>query len=198
MDVLRVAFATVWLLGLAVFLGRQVVLGLKTGKIAYSRPRRYCHRSANPVGFWLLMLLFGAVALGLFLAWLHVLFPSFPGSLVARSDLRVVGGLVGGHVESNTPIDLELQQRAAANRAAALELISKSKPPSLIAAQILVGFALLMLALVAAASYKAHLDPAPYIAAVAILAVGFIAGWMFRMQRRVEALIQLVVQDRAV
>ena len=54
-------------------------------------------------------------------------------------------------------------------------------------------FVLLMLGLIAAATYTTGANPAPYIAAAFIAVVGFLAGWMFRMQRRVEALVQLVI-----
>jgi hypothetical protein len=98
-------------------------------------------------------------------------------------------------MRQNTPLDVELQQRTAARRAAALNLIAKTKPLSLVAAQIPVWFALVLLALLAAASYKTRVNPAPYIAVVLIPAIGWITGCMIRMQRRMEALVQLVVQD---
>jgi hypothetical protein len=98
-------------------------------------------------------------------------------------------------VEPNTPLDVELQQRTAARRAAALELIAKTKPLSVAAVQIPVWFALVVLALLAAASYKTRINPAPYMAVVLIPAIGYITGCIVRMQRRMEALVQLVVQD---
>ena len=98
-------------------------------------------------------------------------------------------------MEPDTPIDRELQQRSAARRAAALELLNKTKPLSVITAQIPVWFALALLALIAATSYETRLNPAPYIAVVLIPAIGYLTGCIARMQRRMEALVQLVIQD---
>jgi hypothetical protein len=98
-------------------------------------------------------------------------------------------------MEPNTPLDVELQQRTAARHAAALELIAKTKPLSVVTAQIPVWFALVLLAFLAAASYKTRINPAPYIALVLIPAILSITGCIVRMQRRMEALVQLVLQD---
>lgn len=96
-------------------------------------------------------------------------------------------------MESNTPLDIELQQRAAAARAAALELIARTKPRSAVAAQIP---AVVLLALLAALSYTTGLNAAPYIALVLIPPLLYLTGCIVRMQRRMEALVQLVVQDK--
>jgi hypothetical protein len=98
-------------------------------------------------------------------------------------------------MEPNTPLDVELEQRAVIRRAAALELIAKTKPLSVVTGQIPIWFALVVLALVAALSYKTHLNPAPYIAFVLIPAILWISGCLIRMQRRMEALVQLVAPD---
>ncbi len=76
MHALRLALVTLVLLGSAYFLGKEIVSGLHTGKIAYSRRRRYCHRLQNPAGFWLLVIFFSGIILVMFAIWLRVVLPS--------------------------------------------------------------------------------------------------------------------------
>jgi hypothetical protein len=79
MHAARLLLVTAICLGFAFFLGREIWLGLKTGKVAYSRGNRlYCHRSKNPWGFWFLVILFsGFIAMSLVL-WLRVLITQSP------------------------------------------------------------------------------------------------------------------------
>ncbi len=99
--------------------------------------------------------------------------------------------IMGSHVEPNTPLDIELQQRRAGRRAAAVELIAKTKPLSTFP----IWFALVMLALVAALTLKTRINQVPYLEGLLISTIGWITGCIIRIQRRIEALVQLVVQS---
>lgn len=79
MHALRLLVVTLVLVGIAYFLGKEVVVGLKTGKIAYSKSRRYCHRLRNPAGFWSLVILFSGIVLTMLVTWLRVVMPSVGG-----------------------------------------------------------------------------------------------------------------------
>ncbi len=76
MHALRLLLITLVCVGLAYLLTREIVAGLKSGKIAYSRKRLYCHRSKNPLGFWLLVGLFSGIIVMSLAAWLWVVWPS--------------------------------------------------------------------------------------------------------------------------
>ena len=76
MHALRLLLVTLVCLGLAYFLTREIVAGLKSGKIAYSRKRRFCHRAQNPIGFWLLVGLFSGIIVMSLAAWFKVVWSS--------------------------------------------------------------------------------------------------------------------------
>ena len=76
MHALRLSLVTLVFLGSAYFLGKEIVVGLKTGKIAYSKSGRHCHRLHNPAGFWLLVVLFSGIVLMMFAVWLRVVLPA--------------------------------------------------------------------------------------------------------------------------
>jgi hypothetical protein len=59
--------------GLAFFLAREVVLGLRSGRIRYADSHRVCVRSESPVVFWLLVVVFSAFSAGALYACLQVL-----------------------------------------------------------------------------------------------------------------------------
>jgi hypothetical protein len=71
-QILRLVIVTFACLGLGLFLGREILLGLKTGKIAYTASRIYCDRSKSPLSFWLLVVLFTIFGCLAIAAWVHV------------------------------------------------------------------------------------------------------------------------------
>ena len=81
MALLRLGLITVICFGLTYSLGREIVLGITTGKIAYSKLRLQCHRTSNPAGFWSLVALFSLLALAFLLAWALLARPLFRMSL---------------------------------------------------------------------------------------------------------------------
>lgn len=60
MEILRLAVVSIVFGGLAIFLGKVVILGLLSGRIAHSDSESFVDRSTNPVGFWLLVVLFSS------------------------------------------------------------------------------------------------------------------------------------------
>lgn len=50
--------------GLALFLGRILSSGLRSGRIAHSDSSSFCLREKNPFGYWLLVFLFSGILLG--------------------------------------------------------------------------------------------------------------------------------------
>jgi hypothetical protein len=66
MQILRVLVITLVSLGLASLLLCEVVVGLRSGKIAFGRYRQTCTRSKNPFGYWFLafnLVCFAAIAI---------------------------------------------------------------------------------------------------------------------------------------
>lgn len=72
---IRFVFITLIFGWLIYSLWREVVLGARTGRIAYGRRRNVCSRSERPVVFWLLSVMYGGLAALMALAWLFLLAP---------------------------------------------------------------------------------------------------------------------------
>ena len=70
----RLLIVTAVCLGLAVGLGREVVRGLASGKLAHSDSSTYCRRDTNPLGYWALIALFSALAVGSLATWGSVVY----------------------------------------------------------------------------------------------------------------------------
>jgi hypothetical protein len=58
---------------LALFLAREVVIGLRSGRIRYADSHRVCVRSERPIAFWLLVAVFSAFSAAALYACLRVL-----------------------------------------------------------------------------------------------------------------------------
>jgi len=67
---LRQLILTVLCLGLASYMVRVILSGLRSGRIAHSDSSSYCERVRNPVGYWLLIILFTVLAVLAIYAWL--------------------------------------------------------------------------------------------------------------------------------
>ncbi len=61
MELLRIALASLACGALAIFLGRVLLIGLRTGKIAHTDTASFCDRKKNPLGYWLLVGLFSGL-----------------------------------------------------------------------------------------------------------------------------------------
>jgi hypothetical protein len=59
--------------GLAIFLIREVVLGIRLGRMRHTDSRSICSRARSPVFFWFLVTLFSAFSAAALLACLLVL-----------------------------------------------------------------------------------------------------------------------------
>jgi uncharacterized membrane-anchored protein len=59
--------------GLAIFLMREVVLGIRTGRIRHTDSRSICSRAKSPVLFWFLVALFSAFSAAAAIGCLRVL-----------------------------------------------------------------------------------------------------------------------------
>lgn len=88
-----------------------------------------------------------------------------------------------------------MESLVAAKRAAALAVLATTKGGSPFTWQIPIWAALLMLALVAAVSYRTPLNVTPYLVVPLIVGMGWLAAVVFRTQRRLDAAIQLLLQD---
>jgi len=62
MHIVRLVLITLICWSLVWFLCREIRSGVRSGEIAYTRYRWLCRRNSNPVGFWLLVLLFACFA----------------------------------------------------------------------------------------------------------------------------------------
>jgi hypothetical protein len=98
-------------------------------------------------------------------------------------------------MESLVAVLVSLQNQAAANRAAALAVLGKTKERSLFTWQIPTCLALLVLALVAGISYRTPLYVTPYLVVPLIISIAWLAALVLRTQRRLEAAIYLLLQD---
>jgi len=58
MELIRLAFTTLLCGGLAVFLARVLLIGLRTGRIAHTDTSSFCEKKKNPFGYWFLVSLF--------------------------------------------------------------------------------------------------------------------------------------------
>jgi hypothetical protein len=64
MSIIRLIVACVVCGGLAFYLGHVIIYGLKTGQVRHTDSSGACRKSHNPVGYWLLILLFSLIAIG--------------------------------------------------------------------------------------------------------------------------------------
>lgn len=69
MELLRIALVSLVCGALAIFLGRVLLIGLRTGKIAHTDTDSFFDIKKNPLGYWLLVGLF----FGLFSTSVYVL-----------------------------------------------------------------------------------------------------------------------------
>jgi hypothetical protein len=90
---------------------------------------------------------------------------------------------------------VSLQNQAAAKRAATLAVLATTQERSPFTWQTPIWFALLMLALVAAISYRTPLYVTPYLVVPLIIGIGWLAAVVLRTQRRLEAAIHLLLHD---
>lgn len=77
MSLLRVVLVTLVCLGLGLYLGRVVIAGLVSGKVAYRDSKSVCARRTNPAGYWSLIVLFAAVTVISFVMWGKVVYEAF-------------------------------------------------------------------------------------------------------------------------
>ena len=98
-------------------------------------------------------------------------------------------------MESLVAVLVSIQNQAAANRAAALAVLGKTNERSPFTWQIPICLALLMLALVAAISYRTPLYVTPYLVVPLIIGIGWLAALVLRTQRRLEAAVHLLLQE---
>jgi hypothetical protein len=63
MQLLRFLIVCIILGSLAFFLGRVVIRGLKTGKIAHTDSSSFCLKKQNPIRFWLFVIFFSGIIL---------------------------------------------------------------------------------------------------------------------------------------
>ncbi len=60
LQILRIIFMTAVVGWLSWFLGKTVIVGIRTGTIRHTDSTRVCRRSSNPIGYWFLVVLFSA------------------------------------------------------------------------------------------------------------------------------------------
>ena len=72
MSVLRLLVTTIVCLGLALFLGRVVIVGLISGQVAHTNSSAVCSRRRNPVGYWALIALFSVIVVASVIALCRV------------------------------------------------------------------------------------------------------------------------------
>ena len=99
-------------------------------------------------------------------------------------------------MQEETPLELEQRNRAARRREQALAAIQRFRPLSVWGQTAVLSFELAMVLLVTFASFLAPLhNPTQSLSVVLVVMIFFVAGNAMRTQRRLGALIELVMQD---
>jgi hypothetical protein len=94
-------------------------------------------------------------------------------------------------MQMDTPVDAALRQNTLDSRAKALDTLERTSRPSILALLVPVWLALAFAILVA---FLPSPKP-PFVAGMLAMAIALIAVSMIRAQRRLDALVNLVVQD---
>ena len=77
MSALRIVAATLIYGGFVLLLGRTVLSGLRSGRVARTDSSSFCWRRDNPLGYWALIVLFSGMVLGCIFAWVQVMWDVF-------------------------------------------------------------------------------------------------------------------------
>jgi len=70
MTILRIIIGTIVCWYFVIFLGKNIYLGLKFGKINYKDSTSVCVKNKNPLGFWSLIVLFLGFISMFFVVWI--------------------------------------------------------------------------------------------------------------------------------
>lgn len=80
MVTMRAILASLVCGGLAAFLSREILLGVRAGRIRHTDSSTYCVRKKNPISFWALVLLFGGFVVALILSWINIIHKIYFGT----------------------------------------------------------------------------------------------------------------------
>ena len=69
-QLIRIIVATVVAAGLAWFLGKTVIDGIRTGAIRHTNSTTRCQRQKNPIGFWILVVMFSGMSVIFASVWI--------------------------------------------------------------------------------------------------------------------------------
>ena len=69
MGLLRLALVSLVCGTFVVFLGRVLLIGLRTGRIAHTNTSTFCEKKKNPLGYWFLVGLFSVLLSAGIYAW---------------------------------------------------------------------------------------------------------------------------------
>jgi len=74
MQLLRLILVSLVCGAFAIFIGRVLVTGLRTGRIAHSDTSSFCEKKNNPLGYWSLVILLSVFFSGSIYIWAKVVY----------------------------------------------------------------------------------------------------------------------------